>query len=231
MPRTINGNVVTQTRTWTYSPTTQWLSSVTQPETGTTSFTYNSDGTMATKTDAKSQQTQYTYDSYGDLIQVSRGTVSGGVFTEDLLQRVTYTYGAQGAQNNSAGRLKSVTYNNSPGISENYQYTAPGQVTKKSLSVNGAGLNASYTYDNEGRMLTITYPYNPALQSSPEYTYGFDAMGRLNTMTTSGGSLVSACDLQRGESGSLHRRAFRKPDLQCEWATDQPDIGIVSLRL
>ena len=76
------------------------------------SYTYNTDGTVATKTDAKSQQKKYTYDTYGDLIQVSRGTVSGGVFTEDLFQRVTYTYGAQGAQNNSAGRLKSITYNN-----------------------------------------------------------------------------------------------------------------------
>ncbi|HEX4230477.1 MAG TPA: hypothetical protein VHZ07_17510 [Bryobacteraceae bacterium] len=187
MPRTINGTVVTQTRTWTYSPTTQRLSSITQPETGTTSFRYNTDGTMATKTDAKNQQTQYTYDSYGDLIQVSRGTLSGSTFTEDFLQRVTYTYGAQGAQNNSAGRVQTVTYNNYPGCWETYRYTSAGQVSKKTLNAGdqyeSASLSASYTYDNEGRMMTTTYPYNPAYQRSPQFTYGHDAMGRLNTLT------------------------------------------------
>jgi RHS repeat-associated protein len=194
MPRTINGTVVTQTRAWTYSPTTQWLSSVTQPETGTTSFTYNSDGTMATKTDAKSQQTQYTYDSYGDLIQVSRGTVSGGTFTEDIPQRVTYTYGGANAPNNASGRVQTVTYNNSPGYWETYQYTAPGQVTNKTLNVGTqnqwASLTADYTYDNEGRMLTVTYPYDPLTEQSPQYTYGFDPMGRLSTLSGGGGPLI-----------------------------------------
>ena len=48
--------------------------------------------------------------------------------------------------------------------------------------MNGAGLNASYTYDNEGRMLTVTIRITRR-SGPPEYTYGFDAMGRLNTMT------------------------------------------------
>jgi RHS repeat-associated protein len=196
MPRTINGTVVTQTRTWTYSPTTQWLSSVTQPENGTTSFTYNSDGTMATKTQAANTQTQYTYDSYGDLIQISRGTVSGGTFTEDTNQRVNYTYGGQGAQSNSAGRVQSIAYSYvSPVYQETYQYTAPGQVTNKTIYVGNpntyATLKATYSYDNEGRMLTVTYPYDPALGGSPSYTYGFDPMGRLNTMTSGNNSVVS----------------------------------------
>ena len=59
------------------------------------SFTYNADETLATKTDAKSNQTQYTYDSYRELTQVARGSWNAGTstFTEDVSQRVTYTYG------------------------------------------------------------------------------------------------------------------------------------------
>ena len=39
----------TQTRTFVYDATTQRLTSETQPETGMTSYTYNADGTLATK--------------------------------------------------------------------------------------------------------------------------------------------------------------------------------------
>ncbi len=52
---------VTQTRTFVYN-SDQRLQSVTQPETGTTTFDYNADGTMLRKTDAKGQKTQYGYD-------------------------------------------------------------------------------------------------------------------------------------------------------------------------
>ena len=54
----------TQTRSWNYDPTTRRLTSLTNPENRTVSSTYNAaGGTVATKTDAKSQQTQYTYDA------------------------------------------------------------------------------------------------------------------------------------------------------------------------
>jgi len=36
-------------------------------------YTYNADGTLATKTDAKSQKLTYTYDGYGRLLQVGSG--------------------------------------------------------------------------------------------------------------------------------------------------------------
>ncbi len=65
MPRTVNGSVVTQTRSWTYDPGTQLLTQTTTPEAGTTAYTYNADASMATKTDAKGQQIQYSYDPYG----------------------------------------------------------------------------------------------------------------------------------------------------------------------
>ena len=183
MPRTINGQIVTQTRSWTYSSTTQLLSSVTQPETRTVAFTYNGDGTLATKTDAKSQQTQYTYDVYGELTQIARGTVSGGTFTENASQRVNYTYGQQGASNNAAGRPQTITYAGPDGlgITESYQYTPAGDVLNKSLTLGGSALSTTYGYDSEGRVTTIQYPYTTG--SPTTYTYGFDSMGRLNTMT------------------------------------------------
>ncbi len=50
-------------RTWNYDPTTQRLASITQPETGTTTFTYNPDGTLLRKTDARGAKVEFVYDS------------------------------------------------------------------------------------------------------------------------------------------------------------------------
>ena len=200
MRRTVAGNVVTQTRTWNYDPATQRLTSVTQPETGTVSFTYNGDGTLATKTDANSGRTQYTYDSYAELTQISRGSWNAdtSTFTEDVSERVTYTYGGtnpkgqgQGQSNyssNTAGRVSQITYSGPHNLSysEWYSYTAPGGVTAKRLTLTSGytnHLDAYYSYDSEGRMTSVQYPQQPGGSALATYTYGFDAMGRLNTMT------------------------------------------------
>ncbi len=78
---------VTQTRTFNYSLTTGWLTSATNPETGTVSYTYNADGSLASKTDAKGQPTTYTYDSYGRLTQASTNNQYGQAIPDS-----SYTY-------------------------------------------------------------------------------------------------------------------------------------------
>jgi YD repeat-containing protein len=61
----------TQTRTFNYgNPPGGQLLSATNPENGTVTYTYNSDMTLATKTDAKNQQVQYSYDSYKRITEV-----------------------------------------------------------------------------------------------------------------------------------------------------------------
>ena len=131
LPRTVSGTLVTQTRTWTYSPTTALLSSKTSPEAGAVSYTYNADGSLNTVTDAKSQRKQYTYDSFGRVTQIARGTVSGGNFTENVAQRTTYTYDQlPGCSSNcnsgyTLGRLAQVNYKgpNNHSFVETYTYT------------------------------------------------------------------------------------------------------------
>ncbi len=76
----------TQNRTFNYSGA--FLMSATNPENGTVSYTYNSNQKIATKTDAKGQQTQYSYETYGRLSEVRHYV--GGV--EDACQRVNYYY-------------------------------------------------------------------------------------------------------------------------------------------
>ena len=80
-------------------------------------------------------------------------------------------------------------------LTEMYSYTRPGQVAGKRLRVarqpsSGpaltADLNATwdYTSKNEGNLMGVTYPGDPnGIPVAPSYTYTYDGMGRLNTMT------------------------------------------------
>ena len=65
----------TQTRTF------QWngpdLTSATNPENGTVSYTYDNAHRVVSRTDAKNQQTQYSYDAYGRVTQVRHYNASG----------------------------------------------------------------------------------------------------------------------------------------------------------
>jgi RHS repeat-associated protein len=199
MPRTINGQVITQTRTWTYSPTTQLLTQTTTPESGTTQFSYNSDGTLAAKTDAKSQQIQYSYDAYGRVVQISRGTVSNGQFTENVPQRTTLAYDGTngGFSSNTLGRVSQVNYSGPHGLqfTEMYSYHPAGAVTAKQMTVSGTALgsntanfNATYAYNNLGQVTSVQYPFaqwsnGSVVTAGPQYSYTYDSMNRLNGMT------------------------------------------------
>ena len=80
MPRNTTNGMKTQTRTFVYAPTTYstvtlpalWITSATNPENGTVSYTYNADGTLASKTDANGNTETYTYDAYQRLTCDSR---------------------------------------------------------------------------------------------------------------------------------------------------------------
>ena len=68
MPRS-NG---TQTRTFTYQSGTNWLLTATNPENGTVTYTRDAMGHVTKRVDAMGQTTNYTYDSYNRLTQVTR---------------------------------------------------------------------------------------------------------------------------------------------------------------
>jgi YD repeat-containing protein len=87
MPRSTG----TQTRTFQYyagdHATSPWrLWKETHPEKGVTEYTYNEDGTLATKKDAKNQVTTYSYDDLKRVTAISgMGTFQYGVHTDGQL--------------------------------------------------------------------------------------------------------------------------------------------------
>ena len=174
------------------------------------SFTFNANGTMASKavgydlTQTSDAATKYTYDQYGNL----------QTQTDPLGNATTYSY-------DNLGRKISMTLParvnpSAPGASTNYTYDALGnllsvtvtdpttnqsRVTQYTYDMNGnktsetdpdgAGHTTNYAYDGLNRLITVTYPATPATSLTPAapstfttYTYDF----RNNVIDTTTGS-------------------------------------------
>ena len=157
MPRPVGSNTVTQTRTFTYSGSQ--VESATNPENGMVQYTYNDARQVVRRVDAKGQETTYEYDAAGRLTTVRHYPVQ---WQEDTGQRVSYTYDTQSLV---------------PGYTDNG--------TGRKMQVNqGSGywfdIDVGYTYDNEGRVTALAHP------DGSNYSYTFDAMGRLSGMSGAG---------------------------------------------
>ncbi len=183
---TVNPYQYSQNRTFNYG-NGAYLLSATNPENGTVSYTYNADGTVATKTDAKSQQAVYTYDAYGRVTMIQRGTVSGSTFTEDPTRRTTLGWDTNTVHSaysaNALGRLTTVQYNGTNGniisnqpadvYTDMYSYTAAGLVAAKGMEI---ARQVPYK-DYQG---VIQYTNNSFLVSAG---YVYDGEGRVTSMT------------------------------------------------
>src|SRR6266496_1241316 len=156
--------------------------------------------------DNKGDVTWYEYDDYQRLIKIHYYTHSGYCdvnevncvppLVEDLAAQVVMTYDSNTEQNVGGnysqgllGRLATRKWTgNNVTFTDMFGYSAAGQVTAKKLRVSrsfassgqtaSADLDASWVYNQEGKLTTMTYP-----GGSPSYSYGYNAMGQLNTMT------------------------------------------------
>jgi RHS repeat-associated protein len=231
-----------QTRTFNYNfgtTVTAFLQSATNPENGTVNYTYNGDGNLTTKTDAKGQKIVYTWDSSKRLTQVQHYPAPGNV--EDVCQRVTYYYDADpfsGAFSQYAwGRRTGVEYGCGLGYSmtlhqfrERYSYTPGGLVTRKRLTVTDApnpdlpdslqsvSLDTAQTYDNAGKVLTVKYPDTLGGCCSGQnyvvpgatFTYTYDGMARPITLTEDRQTPLNwVNNVQYGPAGELKSMDYK----------------------
>jgi YD repeat-containing protein len=135
---------VTQTRTFNYDLGTGRLMSAANPETGTVSFGYNADGSLAWKRDAKGQQIDYIYDSYGRLRQYAGITLYHDSNPFDA-----------GFSTNRWGRLVAAQWSGPFGtLTEMYGYTVGGRMSARRLRLDRGGeqfdLEGSFGWDTEG---------------------------------------------------------------------------------
>ena len=237
MPRnTTSQGLVTQTRTFNYDLTTARLTSATNPENGTLSYTYDSDGTLSKKTDAKNQQVQYTYDTYGRVTE-KRDYASSGA--EDLNNRVDYSY-------NVLGQVASTQWGQTGGTPgqflESYGYGAGNLMASKTLQLTTGSfapyisgsqtVNFSYNLDGQisGVSLPTIYLNDPPgclsspwcpQQTGPNYVYSFDTLGRHTQLKeTVSGNVVANGVNYGGPAGQLSALSWTFPSRTAGY-TDQ----------
>ncbi len=151
------------------------------------SYTYNSNGTLASITDSKGNVTSHSYDTKGNLTQISYPSPMGATsFTYDGVSRTTSMTDGKGQKTSYAydavDRLTSITY--ADGATISYSYAANGNLLSR---VDNTG-TTSFAYDALNRMTKKTLPNGSSI------TYGYDAAGNLTSLTDGGGSVSYAYD-------------------------------------
>ncbi len=166
-----------QTRTFAYDSLNR-LTSATNPESGGTTYQYDPNGNLMSKTDARPVTTTITYDA---LNRPKTKTYSCNT------PAVSYVYdnqpfpsGAPGGfiRGFAVGRLVAVNYGSGSSAGSYYGYDELGRVVRKTQQINGnnyAVTNA--VYNRASAMTSETYPSNRTVN------YSYDIAGRLNTFS------------------------------------------------
>jgi RHS repeat-associated protein len=160
-----------QTRSFSYDSLKR-LTSATNPESGTVNYTsYDGNGNLLSKTDARGITTNYVYDALNRLTNKTYQNDPSGT------PAVSYTYDATSVSN-SKGRLTQV---GSTVSMTNYTgYDAMGRVTASSQSTNGQTYLLGYGYNLAGGMTSETYPSGRVVNTN------YDGAGRVNGVTGTG---------------------------------------------
>ena len=154
--------------TWNYDPLRGHMISKIYADGKGTSYTYNPDGSLATRTWARNTSagssivTTYTYDNASDLASVS--------YNDTFTPGVTYT-------RDRLGRIAAISHNNQQ---VTITYNPDGTVNTSTVPhINGSPV-LSYTYDPLGRRSGLTLADQQSAIVNHQYTY--DTMSRLATV-------------------------------------------------
>ncbi len=152
-----------RTRTFTYDDLSR-ITSATNPESGTITYTYDANGNLLTKSSPAPNQTGsatvttvYSYDALNRLTQKS--------YSDGATPTVKYVY--DGAAAPTGCTLPTLTINNGIGErtgmcdaagAEAWSYDILGRTLADARSTNGISKTTTYTYNLDGSTKTISYP-------------------------------------------------------------------------
>ncbi|RLD18189.1 MAG: hypothetical protein DRI36_02050, partial [Caldiserica bacterium] len=148
---------------WTYENTYNRPTAYYDPVGSTTTYTYDSRGNLIEVTDPENHKSTFTYNSYGEVIAI---TNSRGYTT-------TFSY-------NSYGYVTRIT--DPLGNSTEFAYDEVGNLTAVTDALNRT---TTYEYDLLGRLIKITDAQNNVIQ------YEYDAGGNLIKITDPNGNITT----------------------------------------
>ena len=145
------------------------------PDAGTSTYTYAADGTLLTQTDGRGVKTTNSYDNLGRLISTQIGQ-----------QSIVYTYGTAG--NEKLRLVKLASGNNTV----EYTHDQYGRVITEKRNVYGKGsYSFSYTYNGNNQLAKTTYP------GGLEVDYQYDNFG-FKSQTAIGNKVIYKVESANG---------------------------------
>ena len=171
------------------NPTTtmsyDWLgrkASMTDPDMGTWSYDYDSNGNLQTQTDARGVKIRFVYDALDREIERRECTIAD-CSTYNVL--ATYGYDDTTGGNVGKGRRTSMTDDSSG--SSTFTYDSRGRLTQEVKTIQSTPYTTSYTYDPSDRVETTTLP------NSEVVTQTYNNRSQPSTLSSSTeGTLVSS---------------------------------------
>jgi len=137
------------------------IENINEPETGTTYYTYLSDGTLET-TQTAGSVTSYTHDKVGRLELID-------------YPELTPDVGMEYYPNGELDIITTGANTTEPNVRD-YRLNAENDLTNETLTVGGREFNLSYNYNNLGQVDSTTYPSNLIV------AFVNDALGRTTSI-------------------------------------------------
>jgi RHS repeat-associated protein len=180
------------------------LIQVTNPLHEVTSLGYEASGGLTQVTDPRTLITSYTLDGFGQATGVASpdtGTTTstydgaGNLLTQTDARGVTATY-----TYDDINRVKSVTYSRSGSADEIhlFGYDAGANAKGRLTSLADTAASTSWAYEAHGRVLSKTQTVGAVTRI---VTYGYNAAGQLQTLTTPSGQQIGYTYLNNRVSG------------------------------
>ncbi len=189
-----------QTRTFTYDSLSR-LRSAAHPESGTISYTYDDNGNLLTKQDARAVTTTLAYDG---INRVTARTYNDGTPRADYFYDTQSLPGGAPAFDRGVakGRLVAITYGG--GSAGTYRgYNAAGAVLRQIQQTDSVNYLVEASYNLTGSMAGVTYPAVPGAGDRRTITFSYDYAARLNALASAATSYAPGANVS-GMSYAAH---------------------------
>lgn len=153
---------------------------------GTSYFSYDANGNLVQKINARNQTTNYAYDELNRLL-VENNVEINGLEVENVYDQGTY----------GIGRLSSTT---TPNVIKLFTYDAFGRVLQDKKIIDGQPFDLNFTYDRLGLPLSLEYP------DTTQIAYDYNDAGQLDSIQSGTGFVIT--NLDYAPSGSLKQIDF-----------------------
>lgn len=178
---------------WSYSYDSQkgQLLSRTDPQSGTISYTYDTNGNRTSTINPDGTSTSAIYDASGNMTSSTDATGATTGYTYNSFGQVTGITDPQGGSTTYAydgkGNMTSLT--DPAGATTTYAYDTKGNVTKVT---DAAGQSTSFTYTGSGNLASVTGPDGATTR------YSYDAAGNVTSITDAKGGITRLSYDSRG---------------------------------